>query len=135
MTLRQDKTDHSKELNQSGSSDTSGRPIAGFLDFSPETERVLTPFRKGVLNDIYRTAFGISAGRLETATVLLSSTSDEEDSLHLDLTLTVNADWDAAQELAQEILCRVSEWSKEWPERDREDYGRWIYFGVIPTEL
>ncbi len=53
----------------------------------------------------------------------------------MDLTLTVDADWDVAQALAREILDKVSEWSKEWPEEDQEDYGRWIYFGVVPTDL
>ncbi len=49
----------------------------------------------------------------------------------MDLTLIVKVDWDTAQEMAHKILEKVS----EWPEEDREDYGRWVYFGVIPTEL
>ena len=105
------------------------------LHFPLETKSALTSFRKKVLNYIYRTALGLSPERLASARVSLTSTPDEEDSFHLDLTLTVNADWDAAQELAQGILDRVSEWSKEWSEEDQEDYGRWIYFGVIPANL
>ena len=105
------------------------------LHFPLETKSALTSFRKKVLNYIYRTALGRSPERLASARVSLTSTPDEEDSFHLDLTLTVNADWDAAQELAQGILDRVSEWSKEWSEEDQEDYGRWIYFGVIPANL
>ena len=105
------------------------------LYFPLETECVLTAFRKRVLHYIYRTARGLSSGRLESARVSLTSTPDEEDYFHLDLTLRLNADWDTAQALTQDVLDRVSEWSEEWPETDREDYGRWIYFGVIPTNL
>ena len=135
MTLGQGKTDLSEAIRHGALSNGPLDRTIGLLDFPTEAESVLTSFRKGVLNDIYRTALGLYAGRLEAATVSLSSTPDEEDSLHLDLTLTVNADWDATQELAREILDKVSEWSKEWPEEDRKDYGRWIYFGVVPTEL
>ena len=105
------------------------------LHFPLEAECALTLFRGKVLNDIYRTALDLSAERLASAKVSLTSTPDEEDSPHLDLTLTLNADWDAAQELAQAILGRVSEWSREWSEEERQDYGRWIYFGVIPADL
>ena len=108
---------------------------ASLLYFPMETRSVLTSFRKRVLTYIYRTALGLSVGKLESATVSLSSTPDEEDSFQLDLTLRFDGDWKAAQELMQDILGRVSEWSKEWPEEDQEDYGRWIYFGVIPAEL
>ena len=65
----------------------------------------------------------------------MEDSPDEEDSLQLDLTLTVDADWDAAHKLMGEILDQVSEWSKEWSEDEREDYGRWIYMGVMPAEL
>ena len=109
--------------------------ITGRLRFPQETAWALTPFRKKALNDIYRTAVGLAGERLASAGVSLIRTPDEEDSFHLDLTLAVDADWDAAEELAVGILERVSEWSKEWSEEDQEDYGRWIYFGVIPSEL
>ena len=135
MALEQGRTSRLEEIRQNGLSGGPRDQTVGPLDFPPETESVLTSFRQKVLNDIYRAALGLSAGQLESATVSLSSTPDEEDSLHLDLTLTVDADWDFAQELARDILDKVSEWSKEWPEEDQEDYGRWIYFGVVPTEL
>ena len=105
------------------------------LRFPIETRGVATSFRKQVLNYMYRTALGMSQGQLESAEVSLATTPDEEHSLQLDLTLTVNADWDAAQKLTEEILDQVSEWSQEWSEDEREDYGRWIYMGVIPAEL
>lgn len=109
--------------------------MVGRLRFPPETAWALTPFRKKALNDIYRTALGLAGERLASAGVSLISTPDEEDAFHLDLTLTLDADWDAAQELAEGILERVSEWSKGWSEEVQEDYGRWIYFGVIPAKL
>ena len=105
------------------------------LYFPLETTRVLTPFRSRVLTYIYRTAIGLSAGKVESARISLASAPDEEDSLHLDLTLTVNVGWDAIEDLRHKTLARVSEWSKEWSEEDQEDYGRWIYFGLIPSEL
>jgi hypothetical protein len=135
MAFRQVRIDYSDELGHSGLLDARPDHVTSFLYYPLETEGVLTTFRKRVLNYIYRTALGLSAGRVESARVSLSGELDEEDSFHLDLTLTVNTHWGAAQVLTQEILDRVSEWSKDWLEEDQEDYGRWIYFGVIPTEL
>ena len=100
-----------------------------------ETRGAATSFRKQVLNYIYRTTLTFSQGQLESAEVSLEDSPDEEDSLQLYLTLTVDADWDAAQKVTEEILGQVSEWPKEWSEDEREDYGRWIYVGVIPAEL
>jgi hypothetical protein len=135
MVFREVRIDHSDELRYIVPPDVPHNQIAGLLYYPLEAEGVLTTFRKMVLNYIYRTALGLSAGRVESARVSLSGELDEEDSFHLDLTLTVNTHWGAAQVLTQEILDRVSEWSKDWLEEDQEDYGRWIYFGVIPTEL
>ena len=119
-----------------------GRPLnapadrlAGFLYFPLETKNVLTGFRKRVLTCIYRTALELATQNPESATVSLSSSPDEEDSLHLDLTLIIDDDWSAAQELTQKVLDRVGEWSREWSKEEQQDYGRWIYFGVIPSEL
>lgn len=109
--------------------------VTSFLYFPLETGGVLTSFRKKVLNYIYRVAYAESGGRLESAIVSLTDAPDEKDSLHLDLTLTVNADWDGAQRLTEQILDSVSGWSKEWSPEDQADYGRWIYFGVIPSQL
>lgn len=122
-------------MRYSGTSRVPRERVPSGLHFPLEAECALTSFRRGVLNDIYRTALDLSGERLASAGVSLTSTPDEEDSLHLDLTLTLNADWDAAQRLAQGILDRLGEWSKEWSEEDRQDYGRWIYFGVIPANL
>lgn len=135
MVLRQVRNDHSDELDHSGRWDARSDDLIGFLEYPLETEGVLTTFRKKVLQYIYRTALGLSDGRVESARVSLSVELDEEDSFHLDLTVTVNTDWEETQVLTQHILDKVSDWSKEWPEEDQKDYGRWIYFGVIPTEL
>ena len=108
---------------------------SGRLRFPAETSWALTPFRKKALNSIYGAALELAGERLASAGVSLISTPDEEDSCHLDLTLAVNADWDTAQALSYGILERVSAWSKEWSEEEQEDYGRWIYFGVIPVDL
>lgn len=122
-------------MRYSGVSRVPRNPMPDGLQFPLEAECALTPLRREVLNFIYRTALELAGERLASAGVSLTSTPDEEDALQLDLTLTVNAGWDTAQELAQGILDRVSEWSKEWSEEDQEDYGRWIYFGVIPASL
>lgn len=122
-------------VRQSGPLKASRDRAVGRLRFPPEVAWALTPFRKKALNDIYRTAAGLAGERLASAGVSLIRTPDEEDAFHLDLTLALDADWDAAQELAVGILDRVSELSKEWSEEDQEDYGRWIYFGVIPAKL
>ena len=94
-----------------------------------------TPFRNRVLNYIYRTALDLSGGRLEFAAVSISSQPGEEDSLTMDLTMTVNADWEFIHKLRYDILVKVSEWSKEWSDAERDDYGRRIYFSIIPTSL
>ena len=105
------------------------------LYFPAGTLGMATRFRKKVLTYIYRTAMGLSEGRLEYAAVSVSSQPDEEDSLTLDLTLTINADWEFIKKLRREILVKVGEWSQEWSEEEKDDYGRRIYFGFIPSDL
>lgn len=105
------------------------------LYFPPSTIGMRTRFRDNALNYIYRTALDLSDGRLETAAVSVSSQPDEEDSLTLELTLTIDADWEFIRKLGHDILVRLGEWSKEWPEKEREDYARRIYFGLVPSVL
>ena len=105
------------------------------LYFPPETKGLRTQFRESVLNYIYRTALGLSGDRLKFPWVSVGSTPEEEDSLTLDLTLTVDADWEFIAKLSHDILVRVSEWSRAWTEEEREDYGRRIYFAILPLNL
>ena len=105
------------------------------LYFPPDTRGLRTQFRGLVINYIYRTALGLSGDRLKVASVSVGSTPEEEDSLTLDLTLTVDADWEFIAKLSHDILVRVSEWSREWTEEEREDYGRRIYFAILPLTL
>ncbi len=105
------------------------------LTFAPETKGLRTQFRDSVLNYIYKTALGLSDDRLKSASVSAWSAPDEEDSITLDLTLTVDADWGFIAKLSHDILVRVSEWSREWTEEEREDYGRRIYFAILPLNL
>ena len=95
----------------------------------------ITPFRKLILNYIYRTVLELSNGSLESAEVSLSSVPDEEDSLHLTLTLIVKSDWQVVQELRHEVFARVSNWSKEWTQEEQDDYGRWVYVRLLPAKL
>ncbi len=105
------------------------------LYFPPNVIGMRTRFRDTVLNYIYRTALDLSEGRLESAAVSISSQPDEEDSLTLELTLTVDADWKFIRKLGYDILVKVGDWSKEWSEEERDDYGRRIYFGLVPSVL
>ena len=105
------------------------------LRFPTETLPIVTPFRKQVINYIFLTARGLSNGALDSVKVSLSSISDQDDTFALDLTLTVNADWTFIQELRRDVLVRVSEWSKDWSEEQRQDYGRHVFFGILPREL
>ena len=105
------------------------------LYFPPDTKGLRTQFRDSALNYIYRTALAVSDGRLESASVSVWSTPDEVDSLTLDLTLTVDADWEFIAKLRPEILVKVGEWSQEWSEEEKEDYGRRIYFAILPLDL
>ena len=105
------------------------------LYFPPNVIGMRTRFRDTVLNYIYRTALDLSEGRLESAAVLISSQPDEEDSLTLELTLTIDADWEFIRRLGYDILVKVGDWSKEWSEEERDDYGRRIYFGLVPSVL
>ena len=106
-----------------------------YLYFPPETKGLRTQFRDAILNYIYRTALGLTHDRLKSASVSVWSTPEEEDSYTLDLTLTVDADWEFIAKLSHDILVRVSEWSREWTEEEREDYGRRIYFAIVPSDL
>ena len=105
------------------------------LLFTPETKGLRTQFRDSALNYIYRTALGLSDDRLKSASVSVGSTPEEEDSLTLDLTLTVDADWEFIAKLSHDILVRVCDWSQKWSEEEREDYGRRIYFAILPLNL
>ena len=77
----------------------------------------------------------MSDGLLESAEVSVASTPDEEDSMIIDLTLTVNAGWDVIRQLGYDILVKLGEWSKDWSEEEKDDYGRRIYFGFLPSNL
>ena len=110
-------------------------PIGELLHFSDETLPIWTPFRARVLNYIFRTALGLLGDQLESATVSVSSVPDEEDTYALNLTLAVTGDWPIIRCARDELLTKVSEWSMEWSRQQQEDYGRRIYFGLIPTVL
>ena len=110
-------------------------PWQEMLHFPIEAQAVLTPFREQILSYIYRTALGLSEGRLESAIVEPVSEPDEEDSLHLHLALTINMDWDKLDELLDHVLAKVAEWSLDWTEAEREDYGRWIFFSLTPSHI
>ena len=94
-----------------------------------------TRFRDGILNYIFRTAVRLSNNKVRSSYVSVSSTEDEEDSLILDMTLIVDGDWDTITKLRHDVLVRVGDWSEEWTEEDKEDYGRRIYFGFLPSGL
>ena len=105
------------------------------LKFPLETISLRTEFRSNVLNYIYRTALGFSDGALESAKISITSTPEEADSLALDLLLTVNADWDEIQAIEGQIFESISDWSRNWSQREIEDYSKRIYFGLIPSKL
>jgi hypothetical protein len=105
------------------------------LHFPFETQGALTPFREQVLNYIYRTTLGLSKGLLVSATVAPVSEPSEENSLHLHLGLTIDMGWDELDQLHDQILARVVEWSRDWSAEEQEDYGRWIYFSLTPSRI
>ncbi len=105
------------------------------LYFPSEAIAMRTPFRDAALNFIYRAALELSDGRLESAEVSVWSHPDEEDSETLDLILVVDADWEFISKLRYEILVKLGEWSSEWSEERKRDYGRHIYFGFLPSTL
>ncbi len=112
----------------------SNYPDAAF-SLLEETWGLLTPFRNEVFTHIYRMAQELSRGRVIYGELAAPTAPDEEDSVHLDLTLAVDADWDTIENWRADIIARVSERSKDWTEREREDYARWIYFGLVPVRL
>ena len=112
-------------------------PVIPWLDmlyFSTETQGVLTPFRETVLSYIYRTSRALSGGLLESATVEPVRDPDEDDSLHLNLAMMFKMDWDELDKLHDQILVKLAEWSDDWSPNEREDYGRWIFFSLMPSE-
>ena len=110
-------------------------PWVDMLYFPIETQGALTPFREQVLSYIFRTARGLSNGHLESALVEALSEPDEENSLHLHLAMTVNMDWEELDKLHDQILARVAVWSRDWSQEDQQDYGRWIFFSLTPSQL
>ncbi len=119
-----------KRLQKAGHGDQKQEP---YLDFLPETVVMRTPFRDAALKYIHRTALELADGRLESAVVEVWSYPGEEDSLTLDLTLEVDADRDAIKALRYETLVKVTEWLTGRTEEEKADYGRRVYFGVVPS--
>lgn len=113
---------------------SSNYPDAAF-SLLEETWGLLTPFHNEVFTYIYRTAQEISRGRVIYGELAAPTAPDEEDSVHLDLTLVVDADWDTIANWRADIITSVSEWSKDWTEKERQDYARWVYFGLVPVHL
>ena len=105
------------------------------LYFSPDTKWMRTPFRDAALNFIYKAALDLADGRLESAEVSISDEDDDEDYLSLHLMLTVDDDWEFIKKLGYDIFVKLGEWSKDWSEEEREDYGRRIYFTILPLVL
>ena len=105
------------------------------LHFPIDTQGALTPFRERALSYIYRTARGLSGGLLESAAVEATSDLDEENSLHLHLAMTINANWEELDRLHDQILEKLAEWSRELSVNDQEDYGRWIFFSLTPSRI
>ena len=135
LLIRQDRTGKSYKTGLNRTAGTyRARPVDG-LYFPPDSLAMRTPFREAVLNYIFRTARELSDGLLESAEVSVTSTPDEEDSLIIDLTLTVNAGWEVIGELGYNILVKLGEWSQEWSEEEKNDYARRIYFGLVPSNL
>ena len=105
------------------------------LDFPLATWTMLTPFRKQVITYIFLTARDLAGGRLAAANVSVTSIPNEGDTHVLDLTLTVDADWEAIHMLRRQIFSKIGKWSEEWSNAERDDYGRRIYFALLPREL
>ena len=106
---------------------------SGLLHFPVETLPLRTKFRDQVLNYIFLTAQDLSEGRLQRASVSITCVPGEADSAALGLTLVVDGDWDSVRKLRAGVLAWLSEWSKEWSQDEQQDYGRRIYFGLIPN--
>ena len=106
------------------------------LHFFIDTQGALTPFRYGVINYLHRTVLGLSNGLLKSAIVVPVSEPGEEGSLHLHLALTIDMDWDRLDNLHDQILTKLADWSsQEWSEEEQEEYCRWIYFSLTPSSL
>ena len=135
LTIRDNTRERFSQESLFGKTIGNGGRTSERLYFPLETTAMRSPFRDAVLNDIFRTAVAISDGLLESAEVSVWSTRDEEDSLTLDLTLTMDTDWENIKRLRHEINVTVGEWSQEWSEEQKNDYGRTISFGLIPSIL
>lgn len=135
LTIRQSRDEELYKTNPDQSVGIGRDCLGERLYFPLETTAMRSLFRDAVLNDIFRTAVTISDGLLESAEVSVWSTPDEEDSLTLDLTLTMDTDWESIKRLRHEINVTVVEWSQEWSEEQKNDYGRTISFGLIPSIL
>ena len=105
------------------------------LYFPPDVEWMRTDFRERALNRIYRAALDLCDGRLKSAFVSVDHTG-EDDSEILDLTLTVDSDWEFIEKLRYDILATVGNWLREeCSEEEKEDYGRRVYFALLPSRL
>ena len=105
------------------------------LHFPPDVEWMRTPLRDEALHFIYKTALDLAGDRVKSADVTVEYVVGEIDSETIDLTMTIDADWEFIRTLRLDILMKVGEWTREWSEDEQEDYGRRVYFSLIPSSL
>ena len=106
------------------------------LQFPVEVSGVVNPFRRRVLNYIYRLALSQSRGLLKYALVEAVNEPNDQDSFYLNLAMAIDMDWDDLDQLYDQILAGISQWSRdEWDEDQQKEYSHWIYFSLTPFRV
>ena len=105
------------------------------INFLPETQPYMTPFRESALRRIFDAARELAPFQITEALVEINEIW-EPDSWTLDLTLRVDSDMDGAHWLNQEIGNRYYPgWRKEFTEDELADFVSRVYFGVMPESV
>ena len=105
------------------------------LYFPPDVEWMRTPLRDSALAFIHKTALELAGDRVKSTCITVGHVFGEPDSESIDLTMTVDSDWEYIKKLQMDIIHRVREWTIEWSKDDWEDYATRVFFCLLPTKL
>ena len=108
---------------------------ANGLYFPPDVEWMRTPLRDRALAFIHKTALDLAGERVKSACITVGYVFGEPDSETIDLTMTVDSDWEYIKGLQKDIIHRVSEWTSGWSKDDWEDYATRVFFCLLPVKL
>ena len=105
------------------------------LSFEPEAKKLLTPFRKHALEKLFEIGCRELGSSLKSAGISMEHAYDEPAPPVLALTFVADLDrheWSRARMAITEAQVEM-EWS--WPDAQRQDWQKSVYFSLFPLRI